>query len=119
VKRTLNESPYTSAVATTLRRDAIARGLMKFFQGIGRLRLFGAMDTLKKLSDRSHRFARAIAGPVARLRLEAFAAANRPFSRQALQAASTSHAVGAPSDLQKGGSHRRARQNLPIASAIT
>jgi hypothetical protein len=55
---------------------------MKFFQGIGRLRLLGAVDTLNDLSDRSRRFARAIAGPIEQLRLAAFAAANR-FWRQA------------------------------------
>jgi hypothetical protein len=34
VKRTLNESPYMSAVATTLRRGAIANGLPTFIQAI-------------------------------------------------------------------------------------
>ena len=39
VKRTVNESPYTSADASTLRRDVIARGPTKFFQIIVSLRL--------------------------------------------------------------------------------
>jgi hypothetical protein len=32
VKRTANESPYTSAVAAPFRRDVIASRLTKFFQ---------------------------------------------------------------------------------------
>jgi hypothetical protein len=34
VKRTVNESPYMRALATTRRRDVIACGPMKFFQAI-------------------------------------------------------------------------------------
>jgi hypothetical protein len=34
VKRTVNESPYMRALATTLRRDVIADGPTKFFQAI-------------------------------------------------------------------------------------
>jgi hypothetical protein len=34
VKRTVNESPYMRALATTLRRDVMACGPIKFFQAI-------------------------------------------------------------------------------------
>jgi hypothetical protein len=34
VKRTDNESPYMRALATTLRRDVIAHGPIKFFQAM-------------------------------------------------------------------------------------
>jgi hypothetical protein len=37
VKRTLSESPYTSALATTLRRGMIAGRVKQFFQVIVRL----------------------------------------------------------------------------------
>jgi hypothetical protein len=42
VRRTVNESPYMSADASTLRRDVIASGLTKLLQTIVSLRpLFG------------------------------------------------------------------------------
>ena len=46
VKRTVNESPYTSADASTLRRDVIASGLTKLLQTIVSLRPLLGVGTL-------------------------------------------------------------------------
>ena len=46
VRRTVNESPYMSADASTLRRDVIASGLTKYLQTIVSLRLLLGVGTL-------------------------------------------------------------------------
>src|SRR5262249_33887108 len=59
VKRTLSDSPYTSAVAMTLRRGTISRRAIQCFQAIVRLRPLSMFDTAN-LRDRSCGHARAI-----------------------------------------------------------
>src|SRR5215470_1702758 len=68
VKRTASESPYTSAVATNRRRDAIALGLTMLFPIIFLLRPVGCGHR-DDLADRRRGCARAIAVPVERLLL--------------------------------------------------
>jgi predicted membrane GTPase involved in stress response len=46
VRRTVNESPYMSADASTLRRDVIASGLTKYLQTIVSLRLLLGVGTV-------------------------------------------------------------------------
>ena len=46
VRRTVNESPYMSADASTLRRDVIASGLTKHLQTIVSLRLLLGVGTV-------------------------------------------------------------------------
>jgi len=46
VKRTVNESPYMRALATTLRRDVIAFGPTKFFQAIACLLVLGVTTAM-------------------------------------------------------------------------
>lgn len=70
VKRTVNESPYMRALATTRRRDVIACGPMKFFQAIACLP--GCWREHRDdpvLVDQTCDCPRAIAAPVERLLL--------------------------------------------------